>query len=278
MVCHQTYKDQDGHWLYPHEVIKIDENRFVTVEGQNPVLVGRSEKMSKSKKNLVDPNSIIETYGADAARLFIMSDTPPERDFEWSEEGIEGAWRYLNRLWRLGESIKDLNERPGQEDQTENLCRSAHQTIIKFQSSYQRNAFNKVIAFGRELTRSLEEAVSDERTSSQAIKEGFYILLIGLGPLIPHITAELWQMVGQTSLLVDAKWPKADPKLARHTEVNIAVQVNGKMRGTFVIAADSDDAALLESALSLPAVRKDLNGRPLKRSIIIPNRIVNLVA
>lgn len=278
MVCHQTFKDQDGHWLFPHEVTKIGENQFVTTKDQKPVIPGRSEKMSKSKKNVVDPNSIIETYGVDAARLFVMSDAPPERDFEWSDEGIEGAWRYLNRLWRLGEDVRDLKDRSGQEDASEKLLRIVHQTIVKFEESYQRNAFNKVIAFGRELTRSLEEAVEDQTISGQALDEGCRVLLQGLGPLIPHICAELWTIIGQTTFLIDAPWPKADPVLSKQSEVNIAVQVNGKMRGTFMIAANTEEAILLESALSLPAVQKDLDGRPIKRSIIIPNRIVNLVA
>ncbi len=278
MVCHQTYKDQEGNWLFPHEVIKVGENQFVTTKDQKPVILGRSEKMSKSKKNVVDPNFIIETYGADAARLFVMSDTPPERDFEWSEEGIEGAWRYLNRLWRLGEQVSALKDRPGSDHASEKLRRQTHQTILKFQESYQRNGFNKVIAFGRELTRSLEDGLDDEQISGFSLLEGFQVLIQGLGPLIPHICAELWSMIGQNTFLLDSPWPKADPELSKQAEVNIAVQVNGKMRGTFMAAANTDETILLESALSLPAVQKDLNGRSIKRSIIIPNRIVNLVA
>jgi leucyl-tRNA synthetase len=278
MVCHLTFKDNNGQWIYPHEVTRVGDNQYVTIQDQKPVTPGRSEKMSKSKKNLVDPSTIIETYGADAARLFIMSDTPPERDFEWSEEGIEGAWRYLNRLWRLGECVNLHKNRVGDLAVTEKLRRQTHQTIIKMQDSYQRNGFNKVIAFARELTRSLEEGIENPSIHGSALTEGFDVLLQGLGPLVPHICAELWQRRGHSSLLIDTDWPNADLDLAKQIEVNIAVQVNGKMRGTFSVPANTEDTIVIETALALPAVQKDLNGRSIRRSIVIPNRIVNLVA
>lgn len=277
MVCHETYKNEAGQWLYPKEVMRLSSGRYVTVNGEKPVTVGRSEKMAKSKKNLVDPDAIMQTYGADAARLFTLSDTPPDRDFEWSEEGIEGAWRYLNRLWRLMEDILSLPAREGEATVSLEVAKKTHQTIQKITQGYERNSFNKIIAFARELTRTLEEAVTNDAVSCQQLSASIKILIQMLAPLVPHITSEMWEQIGMADILIDVPWPVADPKLAALEEVTIAVQVNGKMRGSFVIAADSDEASLLAAALELPTVQKGMDGRPIRRHIIIPNRIVNIV-
>ncbi|WP_032112881.1 leucine--tRNA ligase [Candidatus Paracaedibacter symbiosus] len=277
MVCHQTYKDENGKWLYPEEVMRLTGGQYVTVDGEKPVTVGRSEKMSKSKKNLVDPQSIIDTYGADAARLFTLSDTPPDRDFDWSDEGVEGAWRYLNRLWRLIENIKATAGRVGEAEASLMVAKKTHQMLKKITQNYERNGFNKIIAFARELTRDLENAVTDQAVSHQQLTHSGKVLIQVLFPLVPHITSELWQQMGETALVIEATWPEIDVKLATTDEVTIAVQVNGKMRGAFIISSDSDEASVLEEALKLPTVQKDMNGRPIRRSIVIPNRIVNLV-
>jgi leucyl-tRNA synthetase len=233
--------------------------------------------MSKSKKNLVDPQAIIDTYGADAARLFTLSDTPPDRDFDWSEEGIEGSWRYLNRLWRLMEDVVEIKGRPGKAEDSLMLSKKTHQLIQKITRSYEKNGFNKAIAFARELTRVLEDSVGDDTISYQQLSDSSKILIQILAPLIPHSASELWEKLGGVGLVIDAPWPHVDPSLAAMEEVTIAVQVNGKMRGSFVIASDSDEASLLEAAIGLSVVQKDMNGRPIRRHIIIPNRIVNIV-
>lgn len=277
MVCHQTFQDEKGRWLYPEEVMRLPGGQYVTVEGQKPVTVGRAEKMSKSKKNLVDPQSIIDTYGADAARLFTLSDTPPDRDFDWSEEGIEGAWRYLNRLWRLIEDIKETAGRSDDNEKSLSLAKKTHQMIQKITQSYERNGFNKIIALARELTRELEEAVTDKAISHQQLVNTGKVLIQSLSPLVPHIASEMWEQIGGVGFVIDAAWPKADPKLAMREEVTIAVQVNGKMRGSFLISVDSDDDSVVQAALALPTVQKDINGRSIRRNIVIPNRIVNLV-
>ncbi len=277
MVCHETYKDEAGLWLYPEEVMRLPSGQYVTVVGEKPVVVGRCEKMSKSKKNLVDPQAIIDTYGADAARLFTLSDTPPDRDFDWSEEGIEGSWRYLNRLWRLMEDVVEIKGRPGKAEDSLMLSKKTHQLIQKITRSYEKNGFNKAIAFARELTRVLEDSVGDDTISYQQLSDSSKILIQILAPLIPHSASELWEKLGGVGLVIDAPWPHVDPSLAAMEEVTIAVQVNGKMRGSFVIASDSDEASLLEAAIGLSVVQKDMNGRPIRRHIIIPNRIVNIV-
>jgi leucyl-tRNA synthetase len=233
--------------------------------------------MSKSKKNVVDPQPIIDAYGADAARLFVLSDTPPDRDFDWSDEGLEGAWRYINRVWRLALEIIELEDRQGEPEPTHSLRKTVHQSIRKFQQAYERNTFNKAIAFLRELTNALEKAVEMAAISRKALVEGLEVLVQGLGPVAPHVTSEIWSRLGHTQAFVDVIWTVADPELATLEEVTIAVQVNGKMRGSFQAAVDVETALLEQEALALPAVVRDMAGRSPRRIITIPNRIVNIV-
>jgi leucyl-tRNA synthetase len=277
MVCKQTFQDERGNWLYPNEVEKNTKGQYVTVQRGEPVIVGRSEKMSKSKNNVVEPRTIIDAYGADVARLFILSDTPPERDFDWNDEGVEGAWRYINRIWRLGIQVIDMPDRAGEAEPTLALRKIIHQSILKFQRAFEGNAFHKAIAFLRELTRALEEAIENKSISRPVLNEGVKILLQGLNPIIPHITSELWGRLDNTIGLLEAPWPVSDPVLSAVEEVTIAVQVNGKMRGSFTIAIDSENTLLEAQALALPAVIKDMAGRQPRRMVVIPNRIVNIV-
>lgn len=285
MVTHRTYRTASGQWVYPEEVMREADGRYVTIDGQEDVTVGRNEKMSKSKKNLVDPNTIIQMYGVDAARLFMMSDTPPERDFEWSEEGIEGAWRYLNRLWRLGElahaaptSPPDATERQDKGEPTqasEALLKTAHQILAKAEQAYAQNAFNRVVAFARELTHACETAQS-QHVAPDAMREALSILYALLHPVTPHITQELWYQLHQAPL-EQGNWPTLKAEYACQDVVTIAVQVNGKMRGSFEIERDADSQAVLAQAMALDAVIRDMAGRALRKPIIVPNRIVNLV-
>lgn len=277
MVCHRTYQDAQGRWLYPQEVESNGKGGYQTLDGQ-PATMGRSEKMSKSKKNLVDPLAIIDAYGADSARLFIMSDTPPDRDFDWSDDGVEGCWRYLNRVWRLGEVVATY-QAIGLEDPVASLSlrKATHQTIAKITQSYDRQAFNKAIALIRELTRTLEESLETAQTSQRAVHECLEVILITLHPIVPHMTSEIWSLLHRQADIREAKWPQAEPMLAVQDQVSIAVQVNGKMRGSFEVNVDSPQDVLQEMALNLPNVRREVADKPLRRVIIVPNRIVNLV-
>lgn len=276
MVCHQTFQTQDGRWLNPQEVGKNEKGQYIYEKDGSLVTVGRSEKMSKSKKNVVDPQSIIDTYGADAARLFVLSDTPPDRDFDWNDEGLEGAWRYINRVWRLCLQVMEMENRSGKPETGLILRKTIHQTIGKFHQAYEKNTFNKVIAFLRELTNALEKAVDHSDVSREVLQEGITVLLQGLNPIVPHLTNELWERLANKGTLGDM-WPLIDSELAMIEEVTIAVQVNGKMRGSFPMAVDADQSLLEEEALKLPTVVRDIGERPVRRIIIIPNRVVNIV-
>ncbi|MCC7038134.1 MAG: leucine--tRNA ligase, partial [Alphaproteobacteria bacterium] len=237
MVTHETYKDSAGKWLYPADLKKVGD-KFVHAATGEAVTVGRIEKMSKSKKNTVDPVEILETYGADAARLFILSDSPPERDLEWTESGIEGAWKYLNRLWRL---VMNADFNGGTGGDIEAMRRKIHKTVHDMTQDLEKFHFNKSVARLRELSNALED-FSAAKHDGATLKEGCEVLLRLMSPMIPHIAEELWQAMGHKTLLVDAKWPEADASLLANDTVTMGIQVNGKLRATVTLPKDMAQA------------------------------------
>lgn len=273
MVCHETYQDENGKWVYPHDVEKDSFGNHIHAETRAPVTVGRSEKMSKSKHNLIDPQDIINTYGADVARVFILSDTPPDRDFDWNTEALDGSWRYVNRVWRLVEETFARIEQnvPGDES----LCKQTHQYLAKLTDAYERNAFNKVLSFNRELARAIDDR--KDSASSSSLREAVSILIQTLAPIAPHMGHELWDKIHPGQILLQTPWPAVDEALARVDEITIAVQVNGKLRGTLTVAPDINTAALEQMALALPSVILALGDNAPKKIIVVPKRIVNVV-
>ncbi len=263
MVTHETYKDALGKWIYPREAEEL------RAQGHS-VTVGRIEKMSKSKKNTVDPVEMIDAYGADACRLFILSDSPPERDLEWSEAGIEGAWKYVGRVWRLA-TTADFN---GQGGDVDALRRKIHVTIHQMTQDLEKFHFNKAVARLRELTNALEDFKGD----GAALKEGIETALKLMSPIMPHIAEDIWQALGHKSMVIDQPWPKADASLLENDSVTVAVQVNGKLRATLTLPRDMAQADAEKAALAEAAVQKALEGKPPRKVIVVPNRIINVVA
>ncbi|MBI1215775.1 MAG: leucine--tRNA ligase, partial [Alphaproteobacteria bacterium] len=272
MVTHETFKDTDGKWLYPADVKKEGDN-FVHAATGKPVTVGRIEKMSKSKKNTVDPVEILETYGADAARLFILSDSPPARDLEWTESGIEGAWKYVNRLWRLA----TLADYEGTETgNAEDMRRKIHVTIHELTQDLDKFHFNKAVARLRELSNALD-AFAQQKGDGKVLREGVETLVRLMAPMMPHLAEELWQNLGHKEMLVDTAWPKADPALLENDSVTIAIQVNGKLRATVQLPRDVAKEEAEAAALGEPAVQKAMEGKTPRKVIVVPNRIINVV-
>ncbi|HLJ62498.1 MAG TPA: leucine--tRNA ligase [Stellaceae bacterium] len=273
MVCHETYRDEEGNWLFPEEVTREPQGGAVDAKGR-PVTVGRIEKMSKSRKNVVGLDAIVDRYGADTARLYLLSDSPPERDLEWTDAGIEGAWRYVTRLWRL---VAEAPKRaaaahPGSASP---LRRAIHRTIAAVTDDLEKFRFNRAVARIRELTNSLEDA-GDEATAD-ALREGLDVVIRLLGPMMPHLSEALWAEMGGKGLLADQPWPEADPELVRADSVTAAVQVNGKLKGTLELPRDCEEAVAREAALALAAVARALEGKAPRKVIVIPNRIINVV-
>lgn len=279
MVCHETYKDADGNWLFPGEVDKRPDGTAVKVSDGSPVTVGRSEKMSKSKYNLIDPEDILKNYGADAARLFVLSDTPPERDFEWTTAGIDGAWRYVNRLWRLAQACPAEAEKPETlTKDADKLIRLTHKTIAAVTENLEKLQFNVALAKLRELTNAVADMKTDDDAGKYAYRFAFENLVRMLAPVAPHTGEEIWHEVfGQKDLLALAAWPKADKAFLVDDAVTIAVQVQGKLRGTLEYAKDGDEETLKQLAMQIPAVKAQIGDKPVRKIIVVKNRLVNIV-
>ncbi|MSO73168.1 MAG: leucine--tRNA ligase [Rhodospirillaceae bacterium] len=277
MVCHETYRTQDGAWVEPGGVRK--EGEKATYNGA-PVTVGRSEKMSKSKKNTVDPEHIILTYGADAARLFMLSDSPPERDLEWTDSGIEGAWRYLNRLWRLAASASanPAGAVPSAiAPAAAAALRQIHRAVATVGEDLEKFRFNSAVARIRELTNTLADLDRGAVGADAVFRLGMERVTQLVNPLMPHVAEEMWLSLGHKTLLAQSPWPDFDPVMLEDDIVTLAVQVNGKLRGTIDVAKGSDKAACESAALALPAVQRQLDGKPPRKVIVVPEKIVNIV-
>ncbi len=282
MICHETYKDSDDAWLYPDDVTRDDKGNPVTVDGKS-VTIGRSEKMSKSKKNTVDPRHIIEGYGADTARLFMMSDSPPERDLEWTEAGVDGAWRYVSRLWRLiMEPLDALKTAPVAPalDAAEYLeiRKACHRAIAAVSEDIEAFHFNKAVARLRELTNQLGQMPLQTEADYAVYREVLETVLILFAPIMPHICEEGWAQLGHESLLCDQPWPTVNESLLVDNTVTIAVQVNGKLRATLDMQRDMPKEAAEQAAMGHEKVQPLIDGKTIRKVIVVPNKIVNIVA
>ncbi len=269
MVTHETYKSLDGRWLSPQEIRK-DSAGGVELASGEPIEIGRIEKMSKSKKNTVDPEPIVDQYGADAVRWFMLSDSPPERDLEWSENGIEGAWRFVNRLWRLFHSVADGEAGTGED---RDLDKRLHRTIAGVAEDIEALTFNKSVAKLYELVGAIEKA-QPSASRTDAIRTLARIV----APMVPHIAEQAWADMGQSGLIADAEWPAVDSALLVDDEVTIAVQVNGKLRDTLVMPKGAAKDIVEAAALASDKIVRSLEGKQPKKVIVVPDRLVNIVA
>jgi leucyl-tRNA synthetase len=284
MVLHESYKAQDGSWLYPEEVRKNADGTAVHATTGAKVLVGRSEIMSKSKKNVVPPAEIIASYGADTARLFMLSDSPPERDLEWTESGVEGAWRYVNRLYRLASEPPvalpppDAPRPATLSPVAEAARRATHKAIAAVTEQVEALRFNVAVAQVRTLSNALEALDGKGEGEAWVLGEGLRALCHLVAPMCPHLAEEMWVALGGKGLLCERAWPEADPALLVDGTVKVAVQVNGKLRATIDLPRDAPEAQAREVALAQPNVAAAMAGKPPRKVIVVPNRIVNVVA
>ena len=265
MVTHQTWSAGDGSWLSPDEV-KKDGADWMRISDGTPATAGRVEKMSKSKKNVVDPDAIIDQYGADAVRWFMLSDSPPERDLLWSDAGIEGAWRFVQRIWRLVGSADAAHG----EDKA--LLRKLHQTIAGVGEDIEALSFNKAVAKIYELTNAVEKA-KPSATRTETVRT----LLLLLSPMAPHLAEECWARLDQDGLIADAPWPRFDPALLVEDEVTVAIQVKGKLRDTLTVPKGLDKDAMEKAALASEKVQRSIDGASVRKVIVVPDRLVNIV-
>ncbi|MEY3080831.1 MAG: hypothetical protein RJA94_816 [Pseudomonadota bacterium] len=275
MVIHETFRTLNGEWVLPSDAVNQD-GKWVHATTGEQLEVGGVEKMSKSKKNVVDPDDIIARFGADTARWFMLSDTPPERDIEWTEAGAEGAWRFTQRIWRL---VNDSTTYAGGSDAAASLelRRVAHKALAAVTDDLSSLRFNRAIARIYELANALGTALSGGKADAASVKEAAEFLVLTSAPMMPHLAEECWQAMKMPGFVVDTAWPKADPALLADDQVTIAVQVNGKRRGEITVAKDLDAKAVEALALALDSVVRALDGRPVKKVIVVPGRIANIV-
>ncbi|MCJ2027766.1 leucine--tRNA ligase [Methylobacterium sp. J-067] len=276
MVVHETYKDAAGAWVPPADIRLTSEGgerQAFHVKTNGPVTIGPIEKMSKSKKNVVDPDDIIASYGADTARWFMLSDSPPERDVIWTEEGVQGAARFVQRVWRLvnaacaatGDGASDLA-----------LRKAAHRALASVGEDVERLRFNRCVAHIYTLANALDEGLRGAATRAAA-KEAAGILVQLIAPMMPHLAEECWTALGRDGLVAAAPWPEAEAGLLVEDEITLPVQINGKKRADVTVPRDADAKAVEAATLALEAVQKVLEGKAPRKVIVVPGRIVNLV-
>ena len=276
MVVHETYKDAAGAWVPPADVRLASEDgerRAFHVKTHAPLAIGPIEKMSKSKKNVVDPDDIIASYGADTARWFMLSDSPPERDVIWTEEGVQGAARFVQRVWRLvnaaggatGDGTADLD-----------LRKAAHRALAAVQEDVERLRFNRCVAHVYTLANALEESLRGP-VSPAAAGEAAGMLVQLIAPMMPHLAETCWAALGRPGLVAQAGWPEAEAGLLVEDEITLPVQVNGKKRADVTVPRNAEAKAVEAATLALDAVQRALEGRAPRKVIVVPGRIVNVV-
>ncbi|GJE56535.1 MULTISPECIES: leucine--tRNA ligase [Methylobacterium] len=277
MVVHETYKDAAGAWVPPAEIRLDNEGgtrRAFHVGTGAEIAIGPIEKMSKSKKNVVDPDDIIASYGADTARWFVLSDSPPERDVIWTEEGVQGAARFVQRIWRL------VNLAAHTDGQTQGadapLRKAAHKALAAVEEDVERLRFNRCVAHVYTLVNALDEALRAGSTRKVAA-EAAGILVQLIAPMMPHLAEECWTALGRDGLVADAPWPAVERALLVEDEITLPVQINGKKRADVTVPSGADKAAVEAAVLADEAVQRALEGRSPKKVIVVPGRIVNLV-
>lgn len=275
MVCHQTFKDKAGKWVHTSDAVKQDDGRTIHAKTGEELVVGRSEKMSKSKKNVVEPLHIVEAYGADVARLFMLSDTPAARDLDWSESGIDGAWRYVNRLWKLVANNKF--SAGNLSDSKSAILRLTHKTIAAVGEEYEKMSFNRAIAKIREFSNELEKFTPNSEEERAVMAFALKNLVILFAPIMPHLAEECWKELGLQGLVSEVEFPKFDEKLIIDDSCKIAVQVLGKLRAVIEVEKGLAKEELEKIALENDNVRKFIEGKQIKKIIIVPDKLVNVV-
>jgi leucyl-tRNA synthetase len=293
MVVHETYEKPDGTWAAPAE-IKIemagDTRRATLLATGEEVKIGSIEKMSKSKRNTVDPDDIIATYGADVARWFMLSDSPPDRDVIWTEEGVQGSWRFVQKLWRLVREATDIANSAVDSVTSDDaaglaLRKAAHGALAKVSDDVEKLRFNRCVAHVYELSNTLQASLTAAKGNggvspgyAAAVRETIEIMVILFSPMMPHLAEECWAALGHTTLVAEAPWPAVERALLVEDTITLPVQVNGKKRADVTVARDAGNSEIEAAVLQLEAVRRALEGKVPKKVIVVPQRIVNVVA
>ena len=277
MVCHETYKDSNNNWLSPDDVFSNNGKDYFKINNKSEkVKVGPSESMSKSKKNTIDPETIIKDFGADAVRLFIMSDSPPEKDVQWSDEGMEGSYRFIQKIWSLHELFIEkisLDQKPLIDDK---ISKFTNNLIAKITHNLENFRYNVIIANFYEMYNFFSKELKNEASKNVLINNYSKILIL-LNPFIPHLTSECLDQLSKFDEIEKNIWPKVNQKYLILEEINLVVQINGKKREILNVKKDLSEEKILEMINSNQKITNYINGKKIIKKIFVPNKIINLI-
>ena len=277
MVCHKTFKTEDGQWTYPEDVVEKNGN-FFDKNSNKKIIVGSSESMSKSKKNVVDPQSVIDMYGADAVRWFMLSDSPPERDIQWSDEGIAGCYKFIQKIWSTSEKIlNNSNKKKITENEKNNLEKLINKLIKEITFTIEYFHFNVAVAKFYEFINNFNKALLDYDCDKQEFIEVFKKFLILIYPFTPHVSFEIWEKITNKKDLHLQKWPDFKEELLKEEEFNIVIQVNGKKRAILLAKKDTSEDSLFNMCLETDNVKKLIENKNIIKKIYVKNKLINIV-
>jgi leucyl-tRNA synthetase len=273
MVCHETYKDQQNKWLTPEEVTSEDGKKFYKKTNlSEEVIVGPTESMSKSKKNTIDPENIIKNYGADSVRLFILSDSPPEKDVQWSDQGMLASYKFIQKLWTLNSKVLNKIKNDHKENEGENLIKFTNQLIHKITQNLEKFHYNVIVANLYEMYNFLIKEI-DKPIKKKILIENYRKILILLNPFIPHFSNECLSTINEHEI----NWPRVSKEDLIEDEINFVVQINGKKRAILKVKRDMLEREILETIKLNQEMEKFINHQEIKKSIFVPNRLINII-
>ena len=272
MVCHETYKDNENNWVSPEEIETIEGQKYLKKDNSKKIIVGPSESMSKSKKNTIDPENIIKSYGADSARLFILSDSPPEKDVQWSEEGIISSYKFIQKLWSLNTKILDKMNEDHSQDHDEEFKKETNKFLKRITENLENFSYNKIIANLYEIYGFLTKKI-EKNYKKQTIVENYEKILIAIMPVIPHFSNECLEIIETKNF----KWPTYDISLLKDEKINIVVQINGKKRGLIEANRDVSEKEVLEKLMSDKNINKYTVNKEIKKKIFVKNKLINII-
>ena len=277
MVCHKTYKNVKGEWIFPEDVIEVN-GKFIEKKTNEIVKVGPSESMSKSKKNVIDPQTVINLYGADAVRWFVLSDSPPERDIQWSDEGISGSYKFIQKIWTISEMIQniDKNIELSEEDITK-IKKTINKLIKEITFNIESFHFNVAVAKFYEFMNFLSKNLHDNKAEIKLFKKVFKDFLILIYPFTPHIASECWEKNFNNKDIHTSNWPKFDEKVIKEEKINIVIQINGKKKTLLNTKIDQDQELLFQKCLEIESVKKQIIGKNIIKKIYVKNKLINIV-
>tara|TARA_Y100000389_G_C17403526_1_gene486740 strand:- start:551 stop:1447 length:897 start_codon:yes stop_codon:yes gene_type:complete len=273
MVCHETYKDNENNWLSPEEITTIDGNKYLKKDNTKKVIIGPSESMSKSKKNTIDPETIIENFGADAVRLFILSDSPPEKDVQWSDEGIEASHKFIQKLWTIHQKICDEINKNHPEDSSQNLEKFTNKFIKNITQNLNNFNYNIVIANLHEIYTFLSKEIKN-KYKQDTLVNNYKKILICMLPIIPHLSNEALKNINSNE---KTEWPKYDEELLVEEKINYVVQVNGRKRGLVQTDRDISEEDLIKLILNEENLKKYISNQEFKRKIFVQGKLINII-